>query len=414
MSLAKQQMPHAETRSLDIVLFGATGFTGELTARYLASCKENGHLSWAIAGRSRAKLEGLKAQLNTTFPGANLPDIIEADISDYASLKAMAAQTRVLITTVGPYLNYGEAVVKACVEAGSHYVDLTGEPEFVDAMVHLYGEVAEKKQLKIVNCCGFDSIPHDLGALFTVNALNELLGPERAGKTPITLEGYVQAGGTFSGGTWHSAITQMSRLQQYESKKRAWRKQKSRTSAAGTARSIKSIPPKLSFLKAFQAWACPFPTIDPAVVRRTAKVREQYGPEFRYGHYVLVKALPKVIAGSIGIGGLVALSQFSKTRDWLLKVKDPGQGPSESDRDKAWFKVRMIANAEGLCVWSEITGGDPGYGETSKMLAESALCLAFDCGKTPANFGVTTPGAAMGEPLIERLQEAGIGFEVIS
>lgn len=403
-----------EQRNFDIVLFGATGFTGELTARYLADCREKETLRWALAGRSRSKLEGLKAGICSDFPHCSSLGIIEADINDPRSLTEMAAQAKVLITTVGPYLNYGEAVVKACVEAGTHYVDLTGEPEFVDSMVHLYDEVAQKKHIKIVNSCGFDSIPHDLGALFTVNALNELLGPDRAGKTPIKLEGFVQAGGTFSGGTWHSAITQFSRLRQYEQKKRAWRKEKSHKRAKPPQRSIKPLPPALRYHKAFQAWACPFPTIDPQVVRRTAKAREQYGPDFRYGHYVLVKALPKIVAGGIGLGGLLALSQFGKTRDLLLKVKDPGQGPSESDREKAWFRVRMIASAQGICVWSDITGGDPGYGETSKMLAESALCLAFDDNKTPAIYGVTTPGAAMGEPLIERLQANGIGFEVIS
>lgn len=396
----------------DIVVFGATGFTGELTAHHLANCKENNNLKWAIAGRTKSKLEGVKSRLATQFPHCTLPELIEADINDYKSLKDMASQTKVLITTVGPYLNFGENVVKACIEAGSHYVDLTGEPEFVDSMIHLYDEVAQKKKLKIVNSCGFDSIPHDLGALFTVNELNKLLGPERAGKTPVDCEGFVQAGGTFSGGTWHSAITQFSRLRQYEKKKRAWRKDNPPKTTGN--RKVSAIPFNLKYRKAFHAWACPFPTIDPVVVRRTAKAREEYGPKFRYGHYVLVKQLPKVLIGSLGLGGIVALSQFSKTKELLLKVKDPGQGPSEKDREKAWFKVRMIASAQGICVWTEIKGGDPGYGETSKMLAESALCLAFDDSKTPANYGVITPGAAMGEPLIERLQANGIEFNVIS
>lgn len=400
-------------RPYDIVVFGATGFTGELTAAHLAQCKEKDQLKWAIAGRSKAKLEGIKAKLTSQYPHCGDIGIIQADISDHRSLKAMAEQTRVLITTVGPYLNYGEAVVKACIEAGTHYVDLTGEPEFVDSMIHLYDEVARKKQLKIVNSCGFDSIPHDLGALFTINRLNELLGPEQVANTPIKLEGYVQAGGTFSGGTWHSAITQFSRLRQYEQKRRAWRKEKSRSKADNT-RKVAGLPPRITYQKAFHAWACPFPTIDPVVVRRTAKQREQYGKDFQYGHYVLIKALPKLVAGGIGLGGVVALSQFKKTRDLLLKVKNPGDGPSESEREQAWFKVRMIANAQGICVWTEISGGDPGYGETAKMLAESALCLAFDEDKSPKIYGVTTPGAAMGEPLIERLQATGISFNVLS
>ncbi|MCG8669465.1 MAG: saccharopine dehydrogenase NADP-binding domain-containing protein [Pseudomonadales bacterium] len=405
-------------RPYDIVVFGATGFTGELTAQHLAGCNEREQLRWAIAGRSKNKLETVIANLPDTGIDKSSIGLIEADIGDFRTLKAMASQTKVLITTVGPYLNFGENVVKACVEAGTHYVDLTGEPEFVDSMIHLYGEVAEKKKLKIVNCCGFDSIPHDLGALFTVNALNQLLGPDKAGKTPISCEGFVQAGGTFSGGTWHSAINQFSRLIQYEKKKKAWRSA-GPTSNQGNAeqsakRKVSAMPPNLKYRDAFSAWACPFPTIDPVVVRRTAKARDQYGPNFSYGHYVLVKQLPKILIGSLGLGGIVALSQIEKTKDLLLKVKDPGQGPSESERQKAWFKVRMIANAEGICVWSEITGGDPGYGETSKMLAESALCLAFDEDKSPQNYGVTTPGAAMGEALIERLQNNGISFKVIS
>ncbi|MCG8317055.1 MAG: saccharopine dehydrogenase NADP-binding domain-containing protein [Pseudomonadales bacterium] len=401
------------SKAFDIVVFGATGFTGELTAAHLAQCKERDQLKWAIAGRSQAKLNDVKKRLAQQFPQCKNLEIITADISDYKSLKAMTSQARVLITTVGPYLNYGEAVVKACIETDTHYVDLTGEPEFVDSMVHLYDEVAVKKKLKIVNSCGFDSIPYDLGALFTINKLNQLLGPDKAGKTPINCEGFVQAGGTISGGTWHSAVTQFSRLWQYQKKKRAWTKAGSQKDSK-TSRAVSPLPFNLTYRKPFKAWACPFPTIDPVVVRRTAKAREEYGPNFKYGHYLLVKQLPKLAVGAIAMGGVLTLAQFDRTKDLLLRVKDPGQGPSEAEREKAWFNVRMIANAQGLCVWSEIKGGDPGYGETSKMLAESALCLAFDEDTSPAIYGVTTPGAAMGEPLINRLVENGIEFNVLS
>ena len=137
------------SKAIDIVIFGATGFTGELTAAHLAQCKERDQLKWAIAGRSQAKLNDVKKRLAQQFSQCKNLEIITADISDYKSLKAMTSQARVLITTVGPYLNYGEAVVKACIETDTHYVDLTGEPEFVDSMVHLYDEVAVKKKLKI-------------------------------------------------------------------------------------------------------------------------------------------------------------------------------------------------------------------------------------------------------------------------
>lgn len=398
-------------RPYDIVIFGATGFTGKLTAKYLATCNEADTLRWAIAGRSPSKLESVKQTLSSLNPKSKDIGLINAEITDTRSLKEMAEQAKVVISTVGPYLNYGEQVVKACVEAGTHYVDLTGEPEFVDAMIHYYHEVAEKKHVKIVNSCGFDSIPHDLGALFAVNALNDLLGPERAGNTPITVEGFVTAGGTFSGGTWHSAITQFSRVREYERKRRAWRKDQPKSLSR---RKIAGVTPKLKFRREFGAWACPFPTIDPQVVKRSARARENYGPNFKYGHYLLVQQLPKLAMGAIGIGGVVALSQFKKTRSWLLNVKDPGQGPTQSQMDNGWFKVRMIAEAEGLHAWAEISGGDPGYGETAKMLAESALCLALDTQKIPAQFGVVTPAVAMGEPLIERLQNAGIQFNLLS
>ncbi len=404
--------PQPDARPYDIVVFGATGFTGLLTAKYLANAMQRENFNWAIAGRTPSKLHSTKQQLISINPDCERIGTLNADITDLQSLKDMASQAKVVITTVGPYLNYGEQVVKACVESGTHYCDLTGEPEFVDSMIHYYHDIARNKQIKIVNSCGFDSIPHDLGALFAVNALNELLGDDRAGKVPVTVEGFVSAGGTFSGGTWHSAITQFSRLREYEQKRKSWRSHSSK--GKSSHRKVSALRPSLSYRKEFSAWACPFPTIDPVVVRRTAKERSQYGPDFQYGHYVLVKKFPKIAAGALGIGSVIALSQFEKTRNWLLKVKDPGQGPSDQQMEQGWFKVRMIAKAEGLSVWAEVTGGDPGYGETSKMLAESALCLALDDDKTPPICGVVTPGAAMGETLINRLQAAGIQFNLLT
>jgi len=400
----------APARPFQITLYGATGFTGRLTAEYLATCPDSAHLKWAIAGRNPAKLEECRKAILALNPEANI-GIIQADTGNYASLKGMAEQSDVIITTVGPYLNYGEPLVKACVEAGTHYVDLTGEPEFVDGLIYEYQEAAEQKSIKIVNCCGFDSIPHDLGALYTVEQLNALLGPDRAGKVPVKVEGFVEASGTFSGGTWHSAITQFSRLREYQKKRKLWY-QKLKTRPSDRRRS-RVLSPVVKYCKAFGAWAFPFPTIDPQVVKRTGAVCKEFGPDFAYGHYALVKSLPKGVAGAAGVGGLVALSQFDYTRKKLLKVRDPGQGPSPSQREKAWFKVHFVGEAAGMHVWTEVSGGDPGYGETSKMLAESALCLALDSAKLPRNFGVVSPGGAMGDALIQRLQNAGITFRTL-
>lgn len=399
----------ASARPYDIVVFGATGFTGKLTAEYLVQCADADNIKLAIAGRSSAKLEACKQDLLTLNNKAHL-ETIQADSGDYGSLVKMAAQAKVVITTVGPYLKYGEPLVRACVEAGTHYVDLTGEPEFVDGLEHDYHEQASAKKIKIINSCGFDSIPHDLGALYTVHELNKVLGEKRAGKAPVKVEGFIEAHGTFSGGTWHSAITQFSRLKEYQKKRREW--QKSKNTQPTDRRRTRIMRPKVYWQNAFHAWTCPFPSIDPQVVKRTAAARKEFGPDFIYGHYILVKKLPKLIGGIAGAGGVIALSQFKYSREKLLKVKDPGQGPSETTRKKSWFKVHFVGEADGLHVWTEVAGGDPGYGETAKMLAESALCLALDK-DLPEAFGVTTPGAGMGVALIDRLTAAGITFRTL-
>ncbi len=396
-------------RPYDIVVFGATGFTGRLTAEYLARSSEAGRFRWAISGRSVAKLEETQKALSQLTPG-HVPDTIVCDVNQPDSLRHLARQTRVVITTVGPYLNYGEPLVKACVEAGTHYVDLTGEPEFVESLLYSYDEEARKNRTKIVNCCGFDSIPHDLGVLFTINELNKLLGKD-AGNIPVTVEGYVTAHGTFSGGTWHSAVTQMSRLRKYYRRRKTW--VQARRNRPRNGRSIKTLAPAISFHKAYDAYTCSFPTIDPQVVCRSAEAYRAYGPAFRYGHHVLVKNPLTLAGGLAAVGGIFALSQLKTTRDLLLKLRDPGQGPTEAQRASSWFKVKFIGKARGLHVWTEVAGGDPGYGETAKMLAESALCLALDGEQLPENFGVVTPAAAMGEHLIARLQTAGIEFNLL-
>jgi short subunit dehydrogenase-like uncharacterized protein len=158
-------------------------------------------------------------------------------------------------------------------------------------------------------------------------------------------------------------------------------------------------------------WVVPFPTIDPQTVLRSARALDRYGPDFSYSHYLVIKRLPAAVGLGVGAGALVACAQLEPTRNLLLKLKDPGDGPSPEERAKAWFKVRIAGEGGGKRVVAEVTGGDPGYGETSKMLAESALCLAHD--QLPERSGQLTPAVAMGEPLIERLKRAGIGFEMV-
>ncbi|HEY6399381.1 MAG TPA: saccharopine dehydrogenase NADP-binding domain-containing protein [Solirubrobacteraceae bacterium] len=378
-------------RSYDVTLLGATGFTGALTADYLTR-----HLppeaSWAIAGRSRQKLAAVRSGLEREV------GVLEADVGDEASMRALAEQTRVLITTVGPYLKYGEPVVAACAEAGTDYVDLTGEPEFVDAMWLRYHERARETGARLVHSCGFDSIPYDLGALFTVQHL-----PEGA---PIALEGFVRAGAKVSGGTVHTAINAMGRLRESA---RVARERKSREGRpeGRIVKGVRGVPHRD---ERAGGWVVPFPTIDPQTVLRSARALPRYGPEFTYSHYLVTGSLP-VLAGMVaGAGGVIALAQVPQTRNLLLKLRNAGDGPSAEVRAESWFKVKFTARAGEQELFTQVSGGDPGYDETSKMLAESAMCLAFD--ELPESAGQVTPAVAMGNALIDRLSTAGIRFEV--
>jgi saccharopine dehydrogenase (NAD+, L-glutamate forming) len=383
-------------RTYDIVVFGATGFTGALTAEYLAR-NAPPQTRWALAGRNPQKLDATRQTLSEINPAcADLP-MLQANIDDPTSLRNVAEATKVVITTVGPYLNYGEPLVAACAAAGTDYVDLTGEPEFVDRMWLSYHAQAEASGARIVHSCGFDSIPYDLGTLFTVDHLPE--------NTPIDVTCFVRAGGTFSGGTYHSAVAAMSRLRQSVQTAKERRKQEPRP----TGRKVRGIAGR-PHREPEEGWVVPFPTIDPQTVLRSARALDRYGPDFSYSHYLVMKRLPLVVGGALGAGAVIGLAQLPPTRKLLLKIKDPGDGPTPEQREKAWFRVKLIGHGGGQTVHAEVSGGDPGYGETSKMLAESALCLAHD--ELPDRAGQLTPAVAMGQPLIDRLVKAGIRFEV--
>jgi short subunit dehydrogenase-like uncharacterized protein len=385
-------------RAHDIVLFGATGFTGALTAEYLAR-NAPPETRWALAGRNRAKLEDLRTRLARDNPASDELPLLHADVSDPASLREVAGDARVVITTVGPYIKYGEPLVAACAEAGTDYVDLTGEPEFVDRMYVRHHARAAETGARIVHACGFDSIPHDLGAYFTVQQLPE--------DVPIRLEGFVRAGGAPSGGTVHSAITAFSRVREMARAS----SERRRVEPRPDGRRVRASRTTPHHERAVGAWALPMPTIDPQIIRRSARALDRYGPDFSYGHYVAVKRLPVAVGLAGGVAGLFTLAQIPPARSWLLGRRQPGEGPTPEQREKGWFKVRFVGEGGGRRVVTEVAGGDPGYGETSKMLAESALCLAHD--DLPATAGQVTTAVAMGDALMERLKRAGIEFNVL-
>jgi short subunit dehydrogenase-like uncharacterized protein len=383
-----------------LALFGATGFTGGLTARYLA---ENGPagLRWALVGRNQAKLEAVRDTLEPVrAPEVPAPDLMVADAADPAALTKVAEAAKVVATTVGPYALYGEPLVAACAAAGTDYVDLTGEPEFVDRMWLGYHEQAKCSGARLVHCCGFDSIPHDLGAYFTVKQLPE--------GVPLTVNGYARVGGQFSGGTYHSAVNGFARARQTLSAAR----QRHRLERRASGRKIHSAPVRVRRDADLGGWVVPLPTIDGSIVRRSAAALDRYGPDFRYGHNAVTKRLSSIAAVAGGATVAFALAQLPPTRKLVLKtMPSPGEGPSEETRAKGWFKVTFVGEGGGKRVVTEVSGGDPGYSETAKMLAESALCLAFD--DLPETAGQVTTAEAMGETLISRLQSAGIEFRLL-
>jgi short subunit dehydrogenase-like uncharacterized protein len=389
-----------DARQYDLALFGATGFTGGLTARYLAENGPEG-LRWALVGRNRGKLEAVRSSLEGIgAPGAPVPELLVADAADAASLKRVAEAAKVVVTTVGPYALFGEPLVAACAAAGSDYVDLTGEPEFVDRMWLGYHEKARESGARLVHCCGFDSIPHDLGAYFTVKQLPE--------GVPLTVNGYVRMGAEFSGGTFASAINGFGRARQTLGAA----KQRRQAEQRPAGRRIHSAPARPRRDADLGGWVVPLPTIDGPIVRRSAAALERYGPDFSYGHNVVAKHLTSVAATAGGVGVALVLAQLPPTRKLLLKTqRSPGEGPSEETRAKSWFKVTFVGEGGGERVVTEVSGGDPGYSETSKMLAESGLCLAFD--ELPQTAGQVTTAAAMGDALQSRLQGAGIGFHLL-
>ena len=368
-------------REHDIVLVGATGFTGGLTAEYLAgTCPAGTRI--ALAGRDQARLEALAGRLAGSGTGGPAPAVLHADVDDPASLRAVAESARVVVSAVGPYVIHGEPLVAACVEAGTDYIDLAGEPAFVDRMWLRHHEPALKTGARIVHSCGWTAIPHDLGALFTVEQLPE---DER-----IRVSCLVRLSSTLSGGAYRSMVANVARPRQT-----VWAAMKRRRGEPRPAgRRVRAINRPPLRAAGVGGWRLPYPTIDRETVLRSARALDRYGPDFRYGHYLVVRRPNPFTA-------LKALASYRK----------PGEGPTPEERGRGWFSETFIGEGGGRRVIVEVSGGDPWYTEASKMLAEAALCLARD--ELPETAGQVTPAVAMGHALTDRLVRAGITFRVL-
>lgn len=387
------------TRKYDIVLFGATGFTGNLVAEYFARHVSAKTVKWAIAGRNSNKLEAVKIRLMHLNPECAEVGVLECNSDDLKSLEKVTKQTTIIVTTVGPFVQHGENLVQACVNTATNYCDITGEPEFVKSVLKKYDTAAREKGIYIINCCGFDSIPADAGAFFTAMQLpaNEIK----------TIRGFVSTNASFSGGTYASAINAMADA----GKNFSIFPDKKSDDAIPSKKRIKST---IYFDKTLKKWAMPMPVIDPWMVMRTSCYQKDvFGDSFEYAQFISVNTLPQAIGLAGTVGALVVGAQIPPVKNLMLQYRKSGEGPSQEERDRSYFKVTFIGESETKKVLTKVSGGDPGYTETSKMLSETALTLLENIEKLPISGGVLTPCGVLGYLLIEKLQSRGINFEVI-
>jgi short subunit dehydrogenase-like uncharacterized protein len=419
---------HRGDREFDVVLFGATGFTGRLVAEYLAKRSKPEGLRWAIAGRNKDKLEAVKKDLVALEASLEGLAIVLADGHDQASLDALAPRARVVCTTVGPFAKHGRLLAAACARHGTHYCDITGEVPFIRASIDENHAKAEETHARIVHCCGFDSIPFDLGVHMLWDRANS------DGRTLAWVKGFASAvKGAMSGGTIASMLALMEEAGRDRDVRRLLANPYALdpdTTRGGRGQRGPDGPDQqgVRYDADLGRWTGPFvmASINTRVVRRSnALLDHAYGREFRYSESMSFAKGPKGLAMAsamtAGLGAFVGAASFAPTREFLAKRVLPkaGEGPTKAQRDAGYFKVRLLgeteADARGPAtrLVGRVEGtSDPGYGETAKMLGESALCLAKDGGALPPRFGVLTPATAMGMRLVERLRTAGMTFHV--
>ena len=386
-------------REFDVVVFGASGYTGKLVAEYIQSeYGENGSVKWAIAGRNREKLEGIREELGLS---ADL-SILEVDSNDQGSLNAMTSSTKCVLTTVGPYQLYGSNLVESCAKNGTDYVDLTGEPGWMYEMINAHKETAQASGARIVFSCGFDSIPFDLGVYFVQQAAKD-----KFGKPAQHVRGRVKAmNGEFSGGTIASLGATMATLKKKPELIKVLANPFSLTEGfEGPAQLDDS---KVLLDEKLNMWVAPFvmaPINTKNIHRSNALLDHQYGEDFCYDEMM--------IAGEGEEGKQIADAMTSANPMGGDNVPQPGEGPSKESREQGNYDVLFFADLGEESIEARVTGDmDPGYGSTSKMITESAICLIQDCSDLPG--GIYTPAPAMGDKLIHRLvKKAGLTFDII-
>ena len=401
------------SREFDIVLWGATGFTGRLVADYLVRNYLGGEtgLRLALAGRNREKLEGIANEV-----GAPQLPILVGDSFDAESLNAIASKAEVLITTVGPYAKYGAEVVAACVRNGTDYCDLTGETHFIRAMIDAHEEEAKTTGARIVHCCGYDSIPSDLGTLMVQEAFKQ-----RHGKYASQVKmAAVQMRGAASGGTIASMLNMVDEMKENPGLRKILGNPYA-LNPKGVRGPDKRDQTGARFDRDLDMWTGTFvmAAINTRIVRRShALMGLPWGEGFRYSEVMGTgkgaKGWSRAASLTVGVIALMGSLALPLTRPFVEKrLPSPGEGPDQEAREKGSFKTLFVALGDGGVERAIVADRrDPGYGSTAVMLSEAAICLALEGAQLECGGGILTPATAMGMRLVERLRAAGLTFEV--
>jgi short subunit dehydrogenase-like uncharacterized protein len=410
-------MSNKTDTTYDIVVFGATSFVGQILTGYLLKTYGTGkNLKWAIAGRSESKLGSLKADLGK--PASSLPMII-ADAADESALKAMCDQTRVVISTVGPYALFGEPLVKVCAETGTDYCDLTGEVQWIRKMVDRYEDAAKASGARIVHSCGFDSIPSDMGVWFLQQQAEQTFGaPCRDVRMRVKA-----AKGEFSGGTVASLVNAVKEAAADPAMRREMANPFSICPKGYRSETRQPNLKGAEYDNELGVWLAPFvmSAINNRIVHRSNALQDaRYGREFTYDEAMIVgrglKGRLTAYGVTAALGSFVTASAFRPSR-WVVEkfVPKPGEGPNPEAQQAGFYDLRFVGKTDdGKTIKTKVLGDrDPGYGSTSKMLGEAGMCLAFDVADKPG--GIWTPSSLMDGKLFDRLTgKAGLTFELLA
>ena len=402
-------------RSLDIVVYGATGFVGQLLAAYLARSAPK-EIRVGLGGRSRARLAHVREGLGAA--AASWP-LLEADAANPGALRALAEATHVIATTVGPYRRNGINLVEACVNAGTHYTDLTGEVLFIRESIDRFHDIAARKGVRIVHSCGFDSIPSDLGTLL----LHQAVVADKAGDLEDTTLVVRALKGGISGGTLASGQLQADEARADPAVAKVVEDPYALSPDRSEEPDLGDEADLTGFARdeELKTWIGPFimAGINTRAVRRSNALQGwAYGRRFRYREVTAfgngLTAPVQAAAMSTGLRAVYAGMGFGPTRALINRVMpSPGEGPSEKLQREGFFKIEVHGRTStGKRYVSKVSAkGDPGYAATAVMLGEAALCLALDGERLPRRGGVLTPSTGLGNPLVERLRVAGMTLE---